>query len=46
MEPWILILIAVAIVLLAVASVYLLRRRRAGTVLIVRPDGKISRRRP
>ena len=46
MESWVLVLVVVAVMLIAIASVYLLRRRRAGTVLIVKPDGKISRRRP
>jgi hypothetical protein len=46
MEPWVVVLVAVALVVLAIASVYLLRRRRAGTVLIVKPDGKIGHRKP
>lgn len=46
MEPWVLVLVAVAVVLLAIASVYLLRRRRAGSVLIVKADGKIAHRKP
>lgn len=45
MEPWILVLVAVAVVVLASASVLYLRRRRAGSILVVRPDGKVSRRR-
>lgn len=47
MELWlIVVLIAVAVIVLVGLTVLWLRRRRAGTVLLVHPDGRISHRKP
>jgi hypothetical protein len=47
MELWlIIVLVAVAVLVLVGITVFWLRRRRAGTVLLVHPDGRISHRRP
>jgi FtsZ-interacting cell division protein ZipA len=45
MELWLIAVIVVVVVALAVMTLWVLRRRRAGTVLIVKADGRISRRR-
>lgn len=46
MEPWVIaVIVAVVLVVVLGLTLWLLRRRRAGTVLIVKADGRISRRR-
>jgi uncharacterized iron-regulated membrane protein len=46
MELWLIAaLAALAVIVVVGLTVYWLRRRRAGTVLLVHPDGRISHRR-